>query len=320
MLRKWWVLRNEEGGDAGTGGGGGGGSDGAGAVGAGAASGEEKSILATLGAGGGQTDAAAGGAGGQGATPPAQETPEQAALKAAEKDTRRPPHVPAKFWNAEKGEVNFEAWAKSTKELEGRMKDIGLPPKSADEYQFEAPKAFKDAGLDLDPDIAKAFKEQALEAGLTQKQYEWVMSKYYDQVEQLVGHSAKVGSERLKTDLLSHYKTPEALQQNVALALSVVQAYGDEQEIAAALGPQGNTPAWVYRILAKVGKEMREDPGIAADGLLQDESVEELMKGKPGDEASAYWNPKHPQHAAVVAKVQKHFAAQEAARKRKRAA
>lgn len=321
LKRNWWVLRDKEDGEGGSAGGGSasdaGSQDAAGAAGQGAG---EQSLFAQIGASGGQGGQPASGQGDAGATAgTGTETPEQIALNASEKDTRRPPHVPAKFWNAEKGEINAEAWGNSTKALESRMKDIGLPPKSADEYKFDPPAAFKDAGLDLDPAMAKQMRDDALAQGLTQKQYEWIMGKYYSELEGMVNMSAKVGGERLKADLMTHYKTPEAMQQNVGLALSVVKAYGDESELAAAMGPQGNTPAWVYRVLAKVGKELKEDPGAQNAGILAQDDIGELMRGKPGDEDAPYWNPQHPQHKSVVAKVQRHHEAQSNARKRKAA-
>lgn len=315
LKRKFWVLRDKEDGEGGSAGG----AESQGAAGAAGQGAGEQSLFAQIGAGdqGGQSAAGQGDTGA--AAGAGAETPEQIALNASEKDTRRPPHVPAKFWNAEKGEINAEAWGNSTKALESRMKDIGLPPKSADEYKFDPPAAFKDAGLDLDPAMAKQMRDDALAQGLTQKQYEWIMGKYYSELEGMVNMSAKVGGERLKADLMTHYKTPEAMQQNVSLALSVVKAFGDEAELAAAMGPQGNTPAWVYRVLAKVGKELKEDPGAQNDGILAQDDIGELMRGKPGDEDAPYWNPQHPQHKSVVAKVQRHHEAQSNARKRKAA-
>lgn len=52
-------------------------------------------------------------------TPPetAPEPPEASQPKKAQK----PEHVPDKFWNEEKGEVDFAGWAKSTRELEARF-------------------------------------------------------------------------------------------------------------------------------------------------------------------------------------------------------
>lgn len=85
------------------------------------------------------------------------------------------------------------------------------------------------------------------------------------------------------------------------------------------MGPQGNTPAWVYRILAKVDKEMGEDGGLGDESILSDDSLEELMKGKPGDEDAPYWNPQHPQHKVVKAKVERHHQAAAAKNSRKAA-
>ena len=293
---------------------------GAAGAGAGADAGADKSIFADIGKG----DAAAGGdAAAKGDAAKAGDdkalTPEARALQAADKDTRRPADVPAKYWDAEKGEVKYAAWAKSTSELESRMRDTGLPPKTADEYKFEVPEEMKKAGVSLDQATSKAFSARALALGLTQKQYEGVMGEYFNSLGTMANAAVGYSRDKLNAELLSHYKVPEELNKNVALAFRVVTAYGDESEVEAAMGPQGNTPAWVYRVLAKVGKEMGEDPGVQPDQVLGGDSLEHLMRGKAGDEDAPYWNPKHPQHAATVAKVTRFHQAQANARQRKAA-
>jgi hypothetical protein len=169
------------------------------------------------------------------------------------------------------------------------------------------------------PDIAKGFREDAHKQGLTQKQFDWVMGQYYSQMGGMVEHSAKVGTQRLQSELVKHYKTPEATTEAVRSAMSVVQAYGDEEEVAAAMGPQGNAPPWVLRVLAKVARDMGEDKGIEQGGILNAESLEELMKGGPGQPDSPYWNSNHPQHKSVLAKVERHHNAVAAQRQRKAA-
>ena len=73
-------------------------------------------------------------------------TPEYDAAKAAEFDKRteeaaqaakdqtiqpdkpqKPEGVPDKFWDAEKGEVNYAAWSKSTAELEAKLSKQSCP-------------------------------------------------------------------------------------------------------------------------------------------------------------------------------------------------
>lgn len=239
-------------------------------------------------------------------------TPEQRAAKASEKDTRRPKSVPAKFWNAEKGEVNFEAWDKSTRELEGRIRDVGLPPKSADEYKFEAPAGMKEMGVEMDPDRFKAFRDEAHKAGLTQKQFEMVMGKYYGSLEELVTHGERYDKSKTIKALNDHFKTPEAVQENVKAAYAVFSAFADEEEMKH-LYRVVNDPVAI-RVLAKINKELQEDPGVSTEAILTGDSVDELMaKGSP------YWDASHPQHARVKEKVAAHFAAKTKAAARKAA-
>jgi hypothetical protein len=276
-------------------------------------------LLAQLGAGGGQDTApAASGAdtaaGGDAAD---KLTPEARALAAAEKDTRRPKHVPSKYWDTEKGEVKLEAWGKSTQQLEARMRDVGLPPDAADGYKFEVPKPLKDAGVDLDPAMGKAFREKAHALGLTQKQYEGVMGQYFESMGAMAEQTSAFSSDKAKTELLGFYKTEDALRSNVQLAYKAFSAYADEKDMAL-IDQIGNIPA-VIRVLAKVGAEMKEDPGVHPDAILDTESLETLMRGKPGDADAPYWNEKDARHKSTVAKVMRHHEATAAAQRRKAA-
>lgn len=287
-----------------------------GGAGSGAGADATKSILAELGAGTAGAGAAGAGQGQQGQA--GELTSEQKALQAAEKDTRRPQHVPAKYWDSEKGEVRAEAAFKSLGELETRMRSTGLPPKSADEYKFEVPAPLKEAGIDLDKTTSDAFRGAAHELGLTQKQYEGVMGRYFEHMQTLAVGASNYGREKLNTELRSYYKTDEALKENVQLAFAVVNAYGDDEEKEAAMGPMGNTPPWVYRLLAKVGKELKEDVAVVPDQALGGDTIEHLMRGAEGNEDSPYWNPSDPRHAETVRKVTAYHAAAAKAGQRRR--
>lgn len=240
-------------------------------------------------------------------------TPEQRAAKAAEKDTRRPKHIPGKFWDAEKGEIKHEAMAKSYSELEGRIKDVGLPPKDAGEYKLEVPQSFKEAGVDFDPDTLAKLKGFAHKAGYSQKQFEATMTALYGEAESIAKTAERLDRAQTMKALTDHFKTPEAVQANVRAAYSVFQAYADEEEMKH-LYRVVNDPIAV-RVLAKINKELQEDGGLPTDAILPSESIDDLMaKGGP------YWDAKHPQHQRVKQKVAAHFEAQAKAGARKRAA
>lgn len=273
----------------------------------------EASILESLGKGEDPAVVAAAPVVDAEAPPP---TVEQAALKASETDARRPAHVPAKFWDAAKGEINHEAWAKSYTGLEQRMKDTGLPPKEADEYKFEPPAGLED--IELDQEMSSEFRKEAHELGLTQKQYQSLMARHVSMIPQIADQIARVGASRLQKDLDAHYKTPQARQVAIDRALTAVMKVGDDEEIALARSALGNTQPWVYRVLAKYGATYEEDKGIGGDivgGSVIDDEYNTLMQ----DKTSAYWNPKDPKHDQAKALVSRYHKAQEAANKRKAA-
>lgn len=251
------------------------------------------------------------------APPPTPETPEAKALAASEKDTRRPKEVPSKYWDATKGEVNYGAWAKSTTELETRMRTFGLPPKEAGEYKFTLPEEVKAAGVDMDPAMEKAFREDALAMGLTQKQYEGVMGAYFKNVRGLADQASQFSHANARAELLGYYKTEEALKKNVKGAYDVFKAFADEKDMAM-MDQLGNIPA-VIRVLAKIAPEIAEDPGINPEDILAQDSLAQLMRGKPGGEDAPYWNENDPRHASTVAKVAAHHEATAAAKRRKAA-
>lgn len=200
------------------------------------------------------------------------------------------------------------------------MRDTGLPPKSPDEYKIDMPAPLKEAGIELDQTSTKAFQAKAHALGLTQKQYEGVMAEFFQQIPNIADNATNYGSAKLKTELLAHYKTPEAVQENISLAFKVVRAYGDEKEVEALMGAAGNAhPAWL-RIMAKVGKELGEDTAVNPEEVLGGDSLEHLMRGSYGKEDSPYWNKEDPRHAATVQKVTAYHERQSQAAQRRRGA
>mgnify|MGYP007100084534 CR=1 FL=1 len=96
-------------------------------------------------------------------------------------------------------------------------------------------------------------------------------------------------------------------------AYNTYAAYADEEEMTA-IDSLGNNPYFV-RVMAKINREMVEDPGVKPEGMVGGDDIEELMaKGSP------YWDASHPQHKSVKAKVTAFYERQARTTQRKRAA
>lgn len=103
--------------------------------------------------------------------------------KPAAEKPQRPEHVPEKFWDAEKGEVNVEAMAKSYAELEkGKSGKKAEEPPAPKEGETPPPTnevkdALKDAGLNFDEFNAEFLGEGKLSDGSYKKLSEAGYSK-----------------------------------------------------------------------------------------------------------------------------------------------
>lgn len=218
-------------------------------------------------------------------------------------------------WLAErfrvKGEgdaLNFEESGKKVAaayaELEKRMKDTGLPPAGEADYKFVPPKG-KEA-LDMDAAGSAKFRKQAHAMGLTQKQYQGVMEAYVGVLDDLAVRGIQMGADKAAEELQQSWgpKAEPKFKANLALAYKAFNAFADKDDLEQ-IDMIGNNPTYL-RVLAKIGRELREDTGVGADTIQSKESVEALMKDP------AYFDDKHPRHAEVKAKVTAHFQAQAA--------
>lgn len=212
---------------------------------------------------------------------------------------------------AEDGTVKIEDSAKKLSqaygELNKRMVDTGLPPDSADKYTFTPPKGMEK--LELDADLTAQAKKGLHGLGLTQKQYQGVMEMYVGSLNNVVERGTELGAAKATEELAKTWGPADGAQfkTNLGLAFKAFNAFADEGD-KAAMDQIGNNPA-TLRLLAKIGRELREDTSTAGE-ILSPESVETLMKDP------AYMNPQHPRHAEVKTKVARHFEAQAAAQAR----
>ena len=196
--------------------------------------------------------------------------------------------------------------AESYTQLEKRVGAIGLPPENPDGYEFKAPE-----GIPLDPEMAKAFRDEAHALGLTQKQYSAVMTKYINELgnlPQMMDNFMKSKAAEAKPIMARAWGGEQNLQANLQLANETFGAvFADApDEVRQNAEYLGNSPAFLY-LLARYGKESQEDQSLLVGrDLLPQNEIEALMS----DSKSAYWDKSNPGHAAAVAKVTKHHEAQ----------
>lgn len=208
--------------------------------------------------------------------------------------------LPEKFRVLNGDALDVEASARKLAEsyagLEKRVGSGDVPPKSPDEYKVEVPEQFADV---WDNEKFGAFKAEALAAGLTQKQLDFVLGKYFTVAPDLVAGGAKYDAETATAELRKTWANDAEFTGNLQAAHKAFTAFAGEGDDMDAIG---NNPV-ALRILAKVGKEMGEAGGIPAQATTASaESVTDLLR------SPAYLDAKHPEHKAVSAKVQAYYA------------
>lgn len=238
-------------------------------------------------------------------TPAATETPPTATPPAPSSLTPTPPpptdFIPEKFrvLGADGKALDIEASARKMAEsyahLEGRVGSGELPPKTADDYAVTVPEQFKEHWEENDR--SKAFKAEALAAGLTQKQFDFVMGKYFATATDLVGGAINNSVEAVRGNLEKAWGDKYGDQFNAAVA--AFEAFADPDD-KGKFDSIMTDPALAYRILAKIGPELREGGGIPATASTGAEG-EGAIKAMLTSEANT--NPRHPDHAATRARI-----------------
>ena len=222
-----------------------------------------------------------------------------------------PATIPEKYQvKKEDGTLDVEAsslkLAEAYGHLEKRLGTGDVPPKTADDYQIAVPDAFKDTWKPEDDPMLQEFKKDAHAAGLNQKQFDFVMSKYFKMAPDLVMGARKLDVEACNAQLRTEWKTDDQYKAEVGKAHKAAVGYfGADAE--AIIAEYGNDPRMV-RALAKIGAEMGEDRSINGGGGAGTQAgVDGLMTSE------AYNNPRHPDHTRVSKQVSDHFNALAAA-------
>ena len=211
--------------------------------------------------------------------------------------------LPEKFRVLNGDALDVEASARKLAEsysgLEKRVGSGDVPPKSAEEYALQVPDQFKDTWQE--DDRFKAFRNDAHAAGLTQKQFDFVMGKYFTVAPELVQGAEAASLEQATTELKQVWKTDAEFTANVQSAYKAFTAFADPAD-RERMDEIGNNPM-VLRMLAKIGKEMGEAGGIPQDaGNTGGDDIKALLTSE------AAGNPKHPDHKATRARIDSYYA------------
>ncbi|WP_198156058.1 hypothetical protein [Herbaspirillum autotrophicum] len=203
-------------------------------------------------------------------------------------------------------EASLQKVDQARSHLEKRMGSGDVPPKEFSEYKVpDLPEELK--GVELS---TEEFAKKAHGMGLTQKQYEGVMSEYFSLLPNLVAADSQAQTGEVVSQLRETWG--EASDANFRNAHKAAVSIGESigipyAEIEKAIG---NNPV-ALRLLAAVGGEMSEDktPPNANGAVPAGFDINVAMSSK------AYQNANDPEHEKVTAQVNAHYAKLEKAGK-----
>lgn len=191
------------------------------------------------------------------------------------------------------GSVDYQATlSKLSESYTGLEKRIGtgdLPPKSVDDYKIER-EDFDFEQFKSDP-INQSFLEEAHKRGITNTQLDFLVSEYDKRAVDLVGSSQQLDTDTVVSTLKEEWGS--TYDQNMQSAYKAAIAAGlTNDELNDPM--VGNNKALI-KLAAYYGSQMNEDKPITGSVVYDD--IESMMKSE------AYFNPKHPEHNAVVRKI-----------------
>lgn len=211
--------------------------------------------------------------------------------------------IPEKFHVMKGEEFDIEGTASkladSYGQLESRMRGGDVAPKSADEYKITVPEQFAEHWAENE--MTAAFKAEALEAGLTPAQFDFVMGKYFAIAPDLVSGALNSTTEGVVGELTTAWGEGPAYDKNLQAAHTAFEAYADPAD-RGKFDQMLSNPALAYRILAKIGPELGEARGVAS---AAETGVGDNINALLTSEANK--NPKHPDHAATRARINAYY-------------
>lgn len=258
-------------------------------------------------------------AGGGQTTPPATDIPpgttpgqpQQTAPAAGGTPTAavRPDYIPEKFWDATKGEANYEGLAKSYAALEQKMgstKATSAAPENPEAYQLK-PSDWKDDETPWNEEAAKHLAGAFHKAGLSQDQASALTQAIIEMERGAAGTQAEAieqAVKKLEADRVKAHN--DALDADLA---KIKGEWGPEfssrmediRKVAISVGLDPKDPdlfgnGKVLRMFGKLTSLMGEE---AARMVRGGQIRQSAMYASGHDEAQAIMkDPNHPQHAA----------------------
>jgi hypothetical protein len=176
-------------------------------------------------------------------------------------------------------------------------------PSDPGQYKLSAPE-----DIELDRDQISDFSAKAHQLGLTQKQYEGVLSSYIENEQQAAlefQQARDAGEQALKAMWGPEYNT------RLEAAKIVSSAYAEKYPEAMyelMNGPAGNNPALVH-LLSEMAPIFQERGVIGGQSKFQfgtssDEAMEKISEINQNRQ-HAYWDQSNPEHSAAVERVNK---------------
>lgn len=164
----------------------------------------------------------------------------------------------------EDGSIDVDASARKVSEayknLEQKLGSGDVPPKTAEEY---APKVevegFNFDEFKADPE-SQSFLKGAHAKGLTNDQVGFVIGEYLKRAPALVEGAQAMDAETATAELKTTWANEVEFKENVSLAFKAFSAFAVDAD-KAKINEIGNNPI-VIRLLANIGKELKEDKSI----------------------------------------------------------
>ena len=183
--------------------------------------------------------------------------------------------------------------------LEKRLGSTEPPPKTAEEYAPNLEiEGFNWDEFKADPEM-QGFLKGAHSKGITNDQLSFVLGEYINKAGALMGGSADLDVENATKELQQSWKTTQEFDANVQSAFKAFDAFADPAD-RDKVDAIGNNPI-IVRLLANIGKEMKEDKPIHEGTASAQTWEEEVGKIRANP---AYTDKNHAEHKGLVTKME----------------
>jgi len=169
--------------------------------------------------------------------------------------------IPDKFKN-EDGTVNSDALIKSYNHLEKSKRVADIP----EDYSLESEEF---SNVEWDEEKIGELKKEAKEAGFNQGQFEFMMTKYKQTLDNMF-----VSADQVKEQMIEQWG--DDMQTNLHSVAATLNTFGATEEIRQAVA--GNIP--VMNLLIEISKELQEDsslPPTGGSGALTEDDIDSIM-------------------------------------------